>query len=46
MTIPRMVTIQFQTFILYISFALKNFYQKGIWLSNIITKHVAQAEHF
>ena len=36
-TIPRMVTIQFQPILPYVNFVLKNSYRKGIWLSNIIT---------
>ena len=37
-TIPRMVTVPLQPFLLYMNFALKNTYRTGIWLSNII-KH-------
>ena len=40
----RMVTIQLQPFLPYTNLALKNSYRKGIWLSNIITGPVAQAE--
>ena len=43
-TIPWAVTIQLQPFLLYMNLALKNSYQKGIWLSNIITGHLFQAE--
>ena len=36
-TTPRMVTIRLQPFLLYMNLALKNSYQTGIWLSNIIS---------
>ena len=45
-TVPRMVTIQFQPFRPYMNLALKNSYGTGIRLSNIITGHIIQDEHF
>ena len=35
-TIPRMVTLQLQTFLPYASLALKNSYRTGLWLPNFI----------
>ena len=37
-TIPRMVTVPLQPFLLYMNLALENTYRTGIWLSYII-KH-------